>query len=122
MLQKKSLRSVYRLPYDSSTADLFSRGISDLETMIKHEMALLLFKIKNNLIKCNFRLTTRGEVSGRTTRQSSNFDTIFTKLSCVKDSFFLKGYEIFNSLPMQIKNTNSLSKFKSLSLDHLKKS
>jgi hypothetical protein len=119
LLHKKSLKHVFKLPYDHPTVDVYRKGIADLPTMIEHEMVLLLYRIKNNLIKTNFRIATRGETSGRTTRQSSNFDIIFTHLNYIKESFFSKGFELFNVLPAAIKSESSFIRFKRSSIKFL---
>lgn len=120
ILHKKSLKHVFKLRYDFPTSELYKKGIIDIYTMTKHEMVLLLYKIKNNLIKSNFRIKNREETTGRITRQSSQFDVVFTHLTFIKDSFFSRGYEVFNSLPSNIKNCRSISEFKNRTLTYFK--
>jgi Reverse transcriptase (RNA-dependent DNA polymerase) len=120
MLHKRSLKCIFKLRFDHPTLEVYNKGISDLYTMIKHEMVLLLYKIKNNQIKSNFSLITRGDVSGRVTRQSTNFNITFSHLTYIKESFFGRGFQIFNELPESIKNEKSIARFKRLSLEKLK--
>lgn len=120
LLHKKSLKYVFKLRFDCPTTEVYKKGISDLYTLTDHEMVMLLYKIKNNLIKTNFTVITRGEVTGRSTRQASNFEIAFTHLNYIKGSFFGKGFDLFNHLPLSIRNESSIGRFKTLSLRFLK--
>lgn len=111
-LQKKCIKFVFKLNRLHPSSLVFRDGILPVPVMIKYENCILFYKIKTNKLKFNFQLVKRGEISGRTTRQSHLYESMFTKLSFVKDSFFGKGVVEFNNLPEHIKNQPNLHSFK----------
>ena len=78
----------------------------------KMSMATLVFKIKNDLIKYDSAITTRGEISQRATRSQHNYDIMYSRLTLIQSSFFCKGFELFNQLEPHIRNSTSLLQFK----------
>lgn len=119
ILHKKSLKAIYKLPFDNPTVDVYSRGIIDIHTMIKHEMLILLYKMQNNLIKTNFAFSTRNQISGRSTRQARDLEVNVAQLTQINGSIFNQGYKLFNSLHDNIKNLKTLEQFKLESRRHL---
>lgn len=113
ILHKKSLKHIFKLPYDHPSEDVYKRGISSIYAMAQFEMILLLHKMKNGLIKSNFRPAIRDEVSNRATRQSSHFDVTRIHHNFMKNSIFTLGYSLYNKLPPNLKNEKKMSLFKS---------
>jgi hypothetical protein len=74
ILRKKAIKYIYNLNRDFPTSTLFRDNIYSLDKLIKIDMVTLMYKIKNDLIKYNSSMYTRGEISQRVTRSQDNFN------------------------------------------------
>lgn len=115
LMHKKSIKTVFKLSHLHPTADVYRKGIPDVHTLTKRETVLLIHKIKNNLLKNNYRLPQVHEKTGRTTRQSENIE-VQRAHGHIKDTLFYDGINLYNTLPLSLKNEKSIAAFKLASL------
>jgi hypothetical protein len=80
--------------------------------MIKYEHCLLFHKIENNQLNFDFQLIVRNNPTERSTRRPNIYQSMFSKLTFVRDSFFGQGVSIYNNLPEEIRSINAISLFK----------
>ena len=114
MLQKKAVKHVFKLHWDHPSSTIFRDNIVPFHELTTIESCTLFFKIKNNLVKNDFNLNTRSTVSNITTRQHSLHSNPFTYREFILKSFFFKVPNIFDNLPLPIKNESNFEKFKTL--------
>lgn len=120
-LQNRAARIILRL--DSSRDNFDILKWTDLETNRKIHKCVLVFKCLYNLVPqylSNY-FTRNSCFHTHNTRRKSDLHLPKQKLSLGKRTFRFSGSVLFNSLPAHIKHTTSLSSFKSLVKDHLKK-
>lgn len=114
VLHKKALKHILKLPFDFPTALLYRDNLRSLDSLIKSESCILYYKIAKGLLRYNFALEQRVDISSRNTRSAQNFIPMFSRLSCIKNSFFSRACTLFNGLSSEIKNAESLRSFKTL--------
>lgn len=68
------------------------------------------------MLKNNYRLAPVNERTGRTTRRSENLDVPRAHIGFIKDTLFYDGLDLYNTLPISLKNEKSISAFKVASL------
>jgi Reverse transcriptase (RNA-dependent DNA polymerase) len=116
-LQNKAIRLVffeeYRRP-GIHTVDLFkNHTLLNLSQINAYEIILLIYKLKNNLMKHNLNLTTNDEIHEHNTRRRFDFHT---GLNVANDygrlSVMHQGLNLFNALPIALKTENNFEKFK----------
>lgn len=116
VLQKKAIRAVNNLEYNSHTNDFFkSMNILKLEDQYKLQVAIYMYKTVNNDdfdddLKNSIIL--HSEVHNHNTRNSNIF--IINKFNKNKSKFSIQynGPKIWNSLPLELSNKTSISSFK----------
>jgi hypothetical protein len=110
--QKRILRIIFQKPPLFPSRSLFSAKILPLEYLNEYQNLLLVYKMIKGHFRSNIQVSTRFEVSGIATRQSSLFDIQRKNSAIGKRDFFYIGYEMFNKLPVSVKSSQSVSIFK----------
>jgi hypothetical protein len=103
-----------RLRYDHPTSDLYGGEILPFDKLSIFQDMLLIFKIRNGLIKHNFVLTLLVDVHHHDTRNRGRgdfyVDTSRTNLG--RQSMLPDGLIRFNNLPREIRDSTTLVEFK----------
>ena len=115
ILQKKCIRIINRAGYLDHTEPLFkSSQLLKLGEIHNLSCAKFIFNCYNNYNYSNFRarLILGSEIHQYNTRNSSNLRPPFERLDSGLKSFFIKGIDLWNKLPDDIKSSNSIIYFK----------
>ena len=115
LLQKKCIRNICRAGYLDHTDPLFeSTKLMKLEQIHILNCAKFIFNCykKDIYTKFKARLILNSQIHQYNTRISSNLRTPFERLDSGINSFFIKGINIWNKLPHNIKLANSILYFK----------
>ena len=115
ILQKKCIRIINKTGYLDHTDPLFkSSKLLKLEQIHTLSCAKFIYNCYRSITYANFRsrLIQNSEIHSYNTRISSNLRTPFERLDSGRDSFLVKGIDIWNKLPDYIKKANSMIYFK----------
>lgn len=116
IIQNKAIRSLFWQEYrrgDNNTQGLLRKyRIPNIEQLTLIDSLLLIFKVKNGLIRNNMQLTTFEEVHDHDTRNKRDFIIPRTRTSLLYNSIFAKGLTQFNALPRELKNIGDILQFK----------
>ena len=115
VLQKKSIRAINNLPFNSHTNDYFhSMNLLKIQDLFKYKISLLMFK--------TLKFSDNSELLGQLSIFSNLHDHFTRNQEALRIPKFNKkqskfsieyqGVSIWNSLPNDIKKINSLLKFK----------
>ena len=114
-LQKKAVRIITHSQYHAHSAPLFYElHILNVNDMGKFYIAVLMFLCHKRLLP-SFLLTCfdlNQDVHNYNTRNASNYHLPKIRTTCMKNSFFFQGPVIWNSIPPEIKSSNTLNLFK----------
>ena len=116
ILQKKCIRIINRAGYLDHTEPLFkSTNLLKLEQIHILSCAKFIFNCYTSTVYQNFRerLIQNSEIHDHNTRISSQLRAPFERLESGLNSFFIKGINIWNKLPDDIKSSNNIVYFKS---------
>lgn len=113
-MQKRALRSLNSLKFLDSVKTYFTVQILPIEYYAQYETILLIYKMKNGLIKHNVTLIQNDQVHNYNTRINQNIHIDVIRTNIGKLSINCNGFKLFNQLPLEIKNCHTLSGFKSL--------
>ena len=112
LLQKKAIRIINNKPFDAHTNELFySSGIIKLMDINKLNLSAFMYKNKNNL---SFMRD-----SSHNTRNQNSLLPAFQRLTISQQSVNYSGPLLWNSIPVSIKESPSLSIFKKRYKKHL---
>ena len=114
-LQKKSIRFIHNLPYNSHTGEFFlSSNIIPLEQLYKTNVLVYLFKTINGNYDDDLMAMLRmnSDFHSFATRHRENFVLPKCEKSGTQQSVFYKGVKLWNALPEDVKKLKSLSSFK----------
>lgn len=112
VIQNKAMKSLYQLPRLTPTVSLYKDNILPVALLSQYELCLLVFKIKNNLIKFDNNFVMNSSIHSYSTRIVNNLRSIFSRNNVTANSIFHKGINVYNSLPENIKKEVKLSSFK----------
>jgi hypothetical protein len=118
-LQNKMIKAITNLPYLTPTSDLYDRKIWPLGVINDFHTIFFIFKLRHNFVYHNFDLEDTQSVHQYPTRQAGDFYIPTSLTNRGRDNVVNKGLAKFNALPASVKSENSISRFKSLLLDHL---
>lgn len=106
----RSLRVIKKVPRLYPTNLLYSPTILPLKLFNKYSTIFLIYKIKNQIIKCNQNLNLNK--NRYETRQVNNFEIQFSRTNIGQNNIFNYGLNLFNNLPSDLKETKVISEFK----------
>lgn len=104
----RSVKTLKKLPYLHPSELLYSEQILPLDVFNKFHSILLIYKIKNNLIKHNFIL----KVNINNTRQQNLFTLSYCRTNIGQKDLLYNGLFLFNEIPASITNNLKISTFK----------
>ena len=105
VLQKKTVRAVNHLPYNSHTNDYFaSMNILKLEDIYNLQLGKLIFSNRANL-------TMNSDIHAHNTRARNNLSIPQYNLAHTQTSCKYRGINLWNNLPIDIKESASEKQF-----------
>lgn len=119
ILQKRALKYIIHVPIRYPTKDLFEEFTS-FSTIIKKELIVLIYKIIHNQVKHSFEPVRNTDLHKYNMRRKSHFAIeLFAKAG--KNNVLNRGLALFNELPSELKSLDCIARFKSATLEHLKR-
>ena len=115
ILQKRSIRCVYNLPYNSHTQYYFTESnILPIDCLYKRNVLLYFFKTLNGDYDCNLfnRLIRNCDLHSIATRNRDNFVLPRYNRTISQNCIHFRGVELWNSLPHNLRESKSLPYFK----------
>ena len=124
ILQKRAIRSVYKIPYNGSTKTYFKQhNILRLPEIFSFKIGSMFVKyvndesIKNDYISSLLQLNS--DIHSHNTRIRNNFSVPFFKRSASKSCFIYQSLTYWNSLPQSLKQKKNHANFNHLLKKHL---
>ena len=114
-LQKRAIRLVTNSVYKAHTAPLFLKLNVLKVYQINHiQVASFMYRVKNKLLPQYFNdmFISNSSVHGCYTRQHNNLHVSYHRLVVTSNSIRVHGVIIWNSIPENLKNANSLKIFR----------
>lgn len=116
IIQNKAIRSLFWQEYHSGTINteglLRKYRIPSVQKLKEIDSLMMIFKIKNDIIKNNMSLQTFENVHQYHTRNRTNFVLPRTRINLLHNSLFSAGLARYNMLPSSIKQIDNLLQFK----------
>ena len=115
VLQKKSIRAVFNLPYNAHTNEYFkNNNILKLKELYKLNLCSLLFDYihTDNVFTFSNRLTTHAQTHSHDTRNQNNISLPRYTKSRSQSSFLYQSIKEWNLLPNTIKHSTNKNSFK----------
>ena len=115
VIQKKAIRAVHNLPYNSHTSAYFSSmNIMRLCDLYKYKSSVYLFKVINLSYDRYFLNLIQAAAHNHSHNLRNNLITLpFYHHAKTQSSFLYRAISFYNSLPVDIKACNRLSIFAS---------
>ena len=115
ILQKKAIRAIYHLPYNSHTHESFKdSGLLKLDDLIKIRLCTQIYEaIHSNDHSLSSFIKTHQENTARNTRNMKKLMLPFFRKSRSQAGFLYSGIKEWNELPESVKNSRSQNAFKS---------
>ena len=104
-LQKKAIRAVNLLPYNHHTNDYFKQ----MEILKVHD----LYKLRTLLYTFSNNFFTQADVHDHNTRNRNNLVVPQYRRARTQSSIFYQGISLWNNLPSEVREIQSLNSFKS---------
>ena len=104
-LQKKAIRAVNLLPYNHHTNDYFKQ-MEILKVHDLYKLRALLYTFSNNFF-------TQADVHDHNTRNRNNLVVPQYRRARTQSSIFYQGISLWNNLPSEVREIQSLNSFKS---------
>ena len=120
VLQKKAVRAIYNLPYNSHTIEYFKTGkLLKLTDLYNLNICSQLFNYINNE-NCDMqaRIRTHSQMHSHNTRHSSNLVPLRFNRTTSQSSFIYRAITQWNLIPQNVKNCTSVRTFKHRLRDH----
>lgn len=111
-IQNKAIKAILKKPRITPTNTLYNFKFQPLENIIKMNQAIILHKIKNNLIKHNIQVVINSEVHGYNTRSGLQIHQNIVHTGWRRQSPIFKCIKSYNEIPQNIKAENNIKKFK----------
>lgn len=120
VLQNKAIKNIYNLPYLEPTANLYKpKQLLDIDYIYKYKICCYIFAVIHKQKHSNTKFTVNNNIHDHNTRQINQLTLANIKSNSGKKSVYFQGVKIYNSLPVGIKNSGSISKFKCRLKKHL---
>ena len=117
-IQKRALRIISNSPYLSASKPLFEKyNVLDVFNLYKKEVAIFMYKYKNKLLPKSLEgmFTSRYDIHRYNTRFNKDYQINIHKIKGLLHT----GPHVWNSLPVDIKQSNSLGSFRNKVSSHL---
>lgn len=116
VLQNKAIRVIFQKEYSAlgvHTVDIYKRyGILPVQQLVSYSAAVMMYKIKNNLIKSDIELQLNENFHGYDTRRKNDLHLPKPRNETGKAALPYRGATIFNDLPKEIREVINLFLFK----------
>ena len=105
----------------SSIKDGWMYNWLSVSNLIKYDKAVMAYKIMNNLCPNSLqgKFTTRSQISEHATRNCQDIDIPKQNLEFSKKSFLYSGAELWNGIPLDIRNSPTVLTSKKKLKDYL---
>jgi hypothetical protein len=104
ILQNRALKIIFNKPFLYSTINLYKETqILNVDKIYFKEIVLLMYKIENNLIKCNIQLQTNSDIHMHFTRNARNIHLLQVHSKTGQQSIIHRGTIFYNSLNLEMK-------------------
>lgn len=114
--QNKVIRTLfwqdYQDPSTNTDAIYKKYAILKIDQLTIFNSLVMIFKIRNNLIRNNFQLTTFTDMHSYDTRGRNNFMLPASNVNVLYESCLVRGLSQYNELPIQLRNETQLKPFK----------
>jgi hypothetical protein len=121
--QNKSMRLIFWNDYNINginTDNLYKKyKILKLRQLVEYESSMMIFKINNDLLKCNIPFRQYTDIHDHETRNRFNFYLPDPRTNYIKKSIMFDGISRFNSLPCEIKENTTIVGFKRMLKTHI---
>ena len=115
VLQKKVIRIVNKCKWNEHTSPIFKRlKLLKFKDIVNLSISVILYKAKNNMLPRNLQDEFIIKNNNCKTRQCGKFYVKYRRTNLKANTPSIYGVNLFNSLPTDIINSASLSKFKKL--------
>lgn len=112
VLQNKILKVLFCYDRKTSTEILYQEtNIPKLHRILELEQIKLIYKILNDVQKCNTNLVMSNEVHSHATRNQSNIYQISTRTNIGLSNPFVVACKEYNKLPQHLRNIHNLDLF-----------
>jgi hypothetical protein len=119
-VMNKSLKTLYKMGPRTNTRHVYkSTANLDINQLIFFEKCKFIYNITNGNQKSNIILRSRREIHNYNTRSRNNINIPAARTSKKANSLKCSAAKIFNSLPIDIKNSVSINIFKRKLKNHL---
>ena len=112
ILQNKCVKIIRKLDYLFPTSLIYDAKVLNLSLLTKFETICLIFKIKYKLLKCNIVLPNISHIHSYPTRRRNDFYISTCRTSKAQNNVFYYGLLLYNELPPNLKNIDSVEIFK----------
>lgn len=111
--QKKAVRAIFRVSRFTPSAPLFHRlNILRFDQLVKFKISIFLFKVLHNQLPV--QIQQRYSMYAEIRRHSPVFKHVYCRTKLKSQCISICGPKIFNSLPIAVKFSTSISLFKRL--------
>ena len=115
VLQKKVIRIVNKCKWDEHTSPIFKRlKLLKFKDIVNLSISVILYKAKHNMLPRNLQDEFIIKNNSCKTRQCGKFYVKYRRANLKANTPSIYGVSLFNSLPIDIINSASLSQFKKL--------
>ena len=115
VLQKKSIRAIYSLPFNAHTNDYFkSDAILKISDLYKLNLCSLVYRYSQPMVDLPSvtRIQTRSSTHSHNTRHNQNLSIPRYNLTKSQSSFLYNSIQEWNSIPSEIRYCDTLKNFK----------
>ena len=117
ILQRKSLRAVFNLPYNDHANSFFKNNlILKLDELYKFNLSKSMFNYINNPSPCSDYISSclsyNSNYHSYQTRTQNDLSVIRFNRTASQSSFIYQGTKVWNNLPQNLKTVNSAENFK----------
>lgn len=116
--QRKALKIILKKSWCCSRNELYNIKILPVSVLCDVNSCLQVFKVSKRLTKCNIEVVTANQIHQFHTRYREDFVIKSCNTVLSSQNFFIRGFNLYNSLPQEIKRFNSLSIVKNRIREH----
>lgn len=114
-LQSRAMRIIIRCEYRTPRKNMLEvLNWLSVTQLIVYNVLLFMYKIKNNLVPQYIitKINRNIDITNRNTRQQNEFRIPLHRFENTKNNVIYKGIKMFNEMPNEIKNAETLNLFK----------
>lgn len=106
-MQNKAIRFIFWHEYRHgglSTDEIYAKHrILKMKQIVGYESCMVIYKIKNSLLKTNIDLCVTSDIHEHETRRRSHINIPLSRTNYSRNSIFHRGINLFNSIPSSIR-------------------